>query len=221
MRIRRLPRTFLLPLPWSSKVATGSYDLHLPMDTAAAPLRLYGWAVWLRRWFGTGALLLLLLLAAHAMWRETHRIRILEVPAAEMAPSSPVGYVAVLTHVPVGQIRPGDVIEYRHPARREVSLFLRVGQIERVPASSGYLVRLESADPDREPWHAELHGAAWRVVTSFPPSSAVAPLIRAVGSPAAGAVAAAVSCSALVIAAIRWRAVRARGVARSYRTDLW
>lgn len=175
----------------------------------------------LRRWATSGALLLFLLLGLRSLWVEAQRYRVVRVPAAEMAPAVPPGQFALLTYVPVGRVRIGDVIEFRHPTNQDLPLFLRVSHLERVAVGSGYLVRLESSNPQQVPWHAELYGVAWRVIASSPPPETfVPPLWQFARALPAGPLALGVAAALFAIVGCGY-AVRARRVARSYRVDLW
>ena len=164
---------------------------------------------------GSLALLVLLALAGRALWLESLRYQVRTVPAAQIPPSISPGAVVVMSRTPVGQLAVGDVIDFRHPSSPGDPLFLRVGSVERAPGSSGYLVRLDSGDPSRDPWHAELLGVAWRVV--FSRDGAAVSRDVAAAKALGGAVAAATTLGM----AWRWYRHRPRAIARTYRTDIW
>ena len=181
---------------------------------------------------GAGVILLIALLvfAFRAIRVESERFRIERVAETEMPPSLAPGTVALTSLVPAGRLIVGDVIVYRHPAKPSERVYLRIGEISRIPRSTGYLIRLDSGDAGREAWHTELYGLAWRVEASVLPPAFLADLVpgSAPGVAAGdGAGAAIVVGGALTVAVFtalaaggwyRWRPAR---IGRSYRPDLW
>ena len=170
-------------------------------------------------------MLALLLLMGRALRVESARYRVLRVPPSDDSSSRPPpavtpGHVALLAVTSMHELRPGDVILFWHPLDRERPHLLRLGgEMTRIPGGSGYLVRLESGDPAREPWHAELHGGAWRVIGTAPLPIAQWPSPSAFGLAGVTAAVGAIACVVLLVARTP-RRVRGAGVARSYRGDL-
>lgn len=164
---------------------------------------------------GSAILLVLLILAGRTLWTEARRYHVRTVPEGVVPPAVPAGTVVIVTTVPAGRLTAGDIIDFRHPTAPTAALFLRVGSIERAAGSSGYLVRLDSGDGTREPWHAELHGAATRVVFNQDAET----VSRAIDAGQVGIPAACVAGGALLLAR-RWYRHHPRGVARTYRTDI-
>ena len=175
-------------------------------------------------WAAALAMLALLLLMGRALWVESARYRVLRVPPVDDSSSRPPpavtpGHVALLAVTPLHQLRPGDVILFWHPLDRAGPHLMKLGdEMARVPGGTGYLVRLESGDPAREPWHAELHGGAWRVIGSAPFPAVQVPSLSGVRG--AGVTAAVVVAAAVLLAARALGRARCAGVARSYRPDL-
>lgn len=177
----------------------------------------------MRRWLSALGVLILLGLAARALWIESAKFRVERVPQVSPSPSRlpsvlPAGDAVLLSLVRLQDVAPGDVILFRHALDVSHPTFARVGEMTRIPGGTGYLVKLESGDASREPWHAELHVAAWRVVVNAP-----MPIVAGEADlPTAGAAVllAAAGCSLLAIGArIVRRALVDRSrtaVARSY-----
>ena len=110
----------------------------------------------------------LLTLLAIGLGPHSGAYRTLTVLSASMRPTIPEGSVAVVTPVPLGQVRVGDVITYRIPVgdRRVVSH--RV--VEVVEGGDHPVVRTRGdANPAPDPWLARLDtGPAWRVRAAVP-----------------------------------------------------
>ena len=180
---------------------------------------------------GAGLVLLvaLLVLAVRAIRIESARYRVDRVPATEMPPSLPTGTVALASLVPAGRLELGDVIIYRHPSKPDERVYLRVGEISRIPRSTGYVIRLDSGEPAREPWHTELYGLAWRVEASVALPAFLERFIAGTADDETGAARAALPAAGLLIlaggAALLtvggWYRSRPARIGRSYRPDLW
>lgn len=157
-----------------------------------------------------GAVLLLLLAAqaVRALTGDVWRYRVGTVLETTAPAVIPPGYFVLTYLTPVARMRVGDVIAYAHPLRERAPVFVRVGHIDAIPGSAGYLVRLDLGDPNSEPWFAELYGSVRKVELWSPPPGRVAAQIgealRAPAAPAWGAVALAVIGAALT-GWYRWR----------------
>src|SRR5688572_27963885 len=92
---------------------------------------------------GAGVILLIALLAFafRALRIESERYRVERVVDTGTPPVLPVGTVALTSLVPAGRLEVHDVIAYRHPSKPTERVFLRIGEISRIPRSTGYLVR--------------------------------------------------------------------------------
>ena len=152
------------------------------------------------------------------MWLELRRYDIREVPASQVPAVLPAGARVVVTKIPVAKLVSGDVIDFRHPTSPSTPLYFKVASVAPTRASSGYAVTLETGAPGAEAWHAELHGAVWRVVASRDTGQLVrdVEVARSVGA-ALGAVG--VSYITLSLGR-RWYRERRRAVARTYRTQI-
>jgi hypothetical protein len=118
-----------------------------------------------------GALLLVLLLvqALSPLRRDVQRYRLAAVASTNAVPVIPEGHLVLTEFVPVSRLRVGDVIAYDHPLRERAPVHARITQIEPIAGSTGYLVRLELGDPAGEPWFAELHLNARKVIFQTAP----------------------------------------------------
>lgn len=110
-------------------------------------------------------LVVLLLLGGRAIWLELSRYQLRDVPATPVPAVFPEGTRLLVTRIPVARLAVGDVIDYRHPTTPATPLYVRVASLAASRGSSGYLLTLETGTPGAEPWHAEMFGAVWRVVT--------------------------------------------------------
>jgi hypothetical protein len=120
-----------------------------------------------RTWLGTAGLMVLLALGGRALWIELSRYELREVPPSEARAVLPTGVRVLVSRTSVGRLAVGDVIDFRHPLTPHTALYLRVASIAPSRASSGYAVTLETGAPGADAWHAELHGAVWRVVARW------------------------------------------------------
>jgi hypothetical protein len=99
--------------------------------------------------------------------RDLARFRVAEARPTQVPGVIRPGSVVVTELVPPSTLRVGDVIAYDHPLRERNTVYGTVTQIEPVPGTAGYLLRLDVGETNGEPWYAEFFGGARRVVLSM------------------------------------------------------
>ena len=132
-----------------------------------------------------GALLVLALLAqsTRVLWKDARSFHFATVVETNAPSLLPAGAFTLTEFTPVGRLRVGDLIAYSHPLRERAPVYARVGQVSPVAHSTGYLARLDLGGTGAEPWYAELHGTAVRVVIAVVPPPGMlgrpgAPVVR-------------------------------------------
>ena len=131
-----------------------------------------------RRHGATAVLALSLLLLVASILLTRSGLRLVTVESDSMAPAMPEGAVLLERHVPLGELRPGDVITYYAPTPRAPVLTHRVVALERPDGRTVVRTRGD-ANPGADPWQAELLGdRVWVVTATLPWGGAVVEAVR-------------------------------------------
>ena len=131
-----------------------------------------------RRHGATAVLALSLLLLVASILLTRSGLRLVTVKSDSMAPAMPEGAVLLERHVPLAELRPGDVVTYYAPTPRAPVLTHRVVTLERPDGRTVVRTRGD-ANPGADPWQAELLGdRVWVVTATLPWGGAVVEAVR-------------------------------------------